>query len=97
MTLKQHHQAARFRKEPRPATIEDLRQQEIIDYVGKGVVAALRPILEANPHKLLGNLQRHELDVMVVGAISAYIEKRQELEAAAKALNDPVDDIPLVG
>ena len=85
-------QDARFRKEPRKPTQEDLKQAEIIEAVGKGIVAALRPILTENPYKLLSTLQRDELDAVTVGAIAAYIEVRQRLEIGEE-LNDSLTDL----
>ena len=85
------HKKARFRKEPRSATKDDLRQAEIISEVGKGIVAALRPILAENPYKLLNTLRRDELDAVTVAAISAYIEVRQRLEIDEE-LNDTLTD-----
>ena len=86
------HKKARFRKEPRSATKDDLRQAEIISEVGKSIVAALRPILTENPYKLLSTLQRDELDAVTVGAIAAYIEVRQRLEIGEE-LNDSLTDL----
>ena len=91
MPLPHHDQRTRFRKEPRPATKDDLRQAEIISEVGKGIVAALRPILTENPYKLLNTLRRDELDAVTVAAISAYIEVRQRLEIDEE-LNDTLTD-----
>ena len=92
MPLPHHDQRTRFRKEPRSATKDDLRQAEIISEVGKGIVAALRPILTENPYKLLNTLRRDELDAVTVGAIVAYIEVRQRLEIGEE-LNDSLTDL----
>ena len=94
MPLPHHDQRTRFRKEPRSATKDDLRQAEIISEVGKGIVAALRPILAENPYKLLNTLRRDELDAVTVGAIAAYIEVRQRLEIGEE-LNDSLTDLAL--
>ena len=85
------HKKARFRKEPRPATKDDLRQAEIISEVGKGIVAALRPIFGAKAPYLLKTFQPDELDAVTVAAISAYIEVRQRLEIDEE-LNDTLTD-----
>lgn len=88
MTLRRHHQAARFRGEIRPPSEEDVKQAEIMGAVGKSIVAVLRPILEANRDRFLRTLQQHELDAVAVAAISAYIATRlaiEERDASASA------------
>jgi len=86
-------QAARFRKEIRPPSAEDIKQADIIEAGTKALVASLRPLLEENPHRLLRTLQKHEVEGAVVAVISAYIAKRQELAEAAAKLSDRIDDI----
>lgn len=73
-------------------TKEDNVQQDMTDKATDAAIAFLKPIVKANPNKLLANIARHEVEGMVVVAITAFEKRRKEL-AVLEELNDDVSDI----
>lgn len=73
-------------------TREDMKQQDLTKAATDAAIAALKPIVQANPNKLLVNLAMHEMESMAVAAITAYDKRRAELELMDD-LNDDISDI----
>lgn len=78
------------RPPPRKPTVEDKLQAEITAAAVKGMVAYLKPIVNADPSRLLKSLYPHEAEGLAVAAISAYVEIS---ERKRRELNDPIDDL----
>jgi hypothetical protein len=84
--------AREWARKPRAPTLDDKAQAEVTKAVEKAIVAALRPLLAENEHRLLRTLQPNEVEAMAVGAITAHLAA---LAATGKAdlLNDDISDL----
>lgn len=74
-------------------TADDLQEKELIDLAVQSVIEVMRPWIQANPARLLKSLTKQEAESMVYAALGRWIAERSKKEAAAEALNDPIDDI----
>lgn len=85
-----HHQAP-----PHVLSEDDKAQAEITEAVCKAVIEALRPMIVAEPNRLVRTFKAHEIQQIAVAAVSAYVTKRAAVEADMKRriLDDPVDDL----
>lgn len=80
----------------RVPTKEDGLQADMTAVATDAAIAALKPIVKDNPHKLLVNLARHEMEGMVVAAVTAYETHRRHLEVLDD-LNDDISDVGMAG
>lgn len=83
-------------KKPRPQSEQDRVQKEITAAVEKALVDSMRPMIEAEPCKLVRSFQPHQVASMAVAAITAYIQARGRAEKVflmGMELNDPIDDL----
>lgn len=69
----EHVRAARRNRE---ASEQDALQAEITKAVEKGLVEAMRPLLDVPPFHVLRHLPAAALNSMAVAAVSAYVKAR---------------------
>lgn len=90
--LQRHRAKQRLTKGPLFELTEfDLQDRAVRDKARTAAVAYMRPLLEANPNRLLKTLTAMELDGIVQSALTEFIKARAEL--AAQMPNDPLDDL----
>jgi len=78
------------RPAPREPSADDKAQAEITAAAVKGMVDYMKPIVAADPSRLLKSLYPHEAEGLAVAAITAYVEITEQKR---RELNDPVDDL----
>ena len=83
--------ADRWKPVRRP-TKADLQQKAIMDCVAKAVVAAMKPMVDDEPCKLVKSFVRADIDKISFEAIAAYIDARHDAELAEE-LNDDISDV----
>ncbi len=90
--LQRKRAAARNRAGPLFELSEfDLQDKLVRDKARMAAVDYMRPLLAANPNRLLKTLTAPELDGIIQSALTEFIKARA-IEAA-KMPNDPLDDL----
>lgn len=74
---------------PRSPNADDLQQTETMRRAAQAVRVHLKAVLTDNPHRLIRNLKRHEIEGIAVAAIAAYIEAVSLAEFLEDLLGPP--------
>lgn len=91
--MKGRHYPGKDYYKPKPPTEQDKFQQEATKAAADAVVVQLKRFIETNRNRPIRTLLPVELECIAIGAISAWVLKRAEQEAAAEKLDDSVEDI----